>query len=643
MARCYIWMPCVAILCLLLLSSFNNPTNAAPAIATPASTLFQDGEDLENDAQEGNSEPSDTDVGNPDSEPRDQNEGNDASKGESKVASFKPKTGSLSFLKLGLIVIVLLPWVWYVDSINRETMQFGNKLKLEPEIWNPILVGSFLIGLMAVLLVPIYWAGYPFFVLTALAPPITYSFIRRSRIKNDDSIARAIKNKSGNKYEVEELPQDEGADLSISTGGANANEKQARLIKGRRSAEFTTVKNIIYDAQFKRTEQLLMDCGRTEAKLRFLVDGVWHPAPPIEREIADDVVICLKDLAGLNSADRRGKQSGDFEVKSEFGKSKIKLRTQGVSTGERVFLSFIQAKKDIMQLDELGMFPDMMQQVCESLNTPGLTIISAPAGHGLTTSWQGAIASSDRLTRDCVGFYDENETETEIENIVPRPYNLANGETAFASLQKTLLSQPDAIIAPTIADSDTMDLLTQQANEQERSVATRVQASAAAEAFLRTYAQSKDRNAFLAATKTITCQRLLRRLCNDCRVEVRVNPKTIQKLGGNPKKQSSLFNQFKLPPPEQRVDEKGNPIEFPPCPTCGGLGYIGRIATFETLQLDEQLRTLIRKQPQAAAIEAAAVKLGKTPLINQAYKLVLLGVTSLAEVQRIFNPPKKKS
>jgi len=59
--------------------------------------------------------------------------------------------------------------------------------------------------------------------------------------------------------------------------------------------------------------------------------------------------------------------------------------------------------------------------------------------------------------------------------------------------------------------------------------------------------------------------------------------------------------------------------------------------------LNEQLKAFIRKQPQAAAIEAAAVKLGKTPLPNQAYKLVLLGVTSLPEVQRVFSPPKKQA
>ena len=91
-----------------------------------------------------------------------------------------------------------------------------------------------------------------------------------------------------------------------------------------------------------------------------------------------------------------------------------------------------------------------------------------------------------------------------------------------------------------------------------------------------------------------------------------------------------------MPPPEQRVDAKGNPIEFPPCPTCSGIGYIGRIAVFELIEMNDQLRGLLRKSPSAEAIESAAQKSGKIPTIKQAYKLVLLGVTSLAEVQRVF-------
>ena len=110
----------------------------------------------------------------------------------------------------------------------------------------------------------------------------------------------------------------------------------------------------------------------------------------------------------------------------------------------------------------------------------------------------------------------------------------------------------------------------------------------------------------------------------------------IQQLGGDPKSQATIYNPWKLPPPEQRVDEKGREIEFPPCETCGGIGFIGRIAVFEMITMDDQLRAFIRQNPKISAIEQAAVKLGKAPIANQAYKLVLLGVTSLAEAQRVL-------
>jgi type II secretory ATPase GspE/PulE/Tfp pilus assembly ATPase PilB-like protein len=560
------------------------------------------------------------------------------------IAKARPG-GYLSVLKLGLIAGVFLFWVWWVDWINRDALQLGKKLKMQPEFWNPIIVLSFLVGLAIVMFVPIFWAGYPVFVLAALLPPILYTFTRRSRIKNDKSAASAVKNKGNAEHVVEmeeELPQDEGADVSFSTGGADANEKQARLIRARQSPEFPILKDLMYDAQFKRAEQIMFDCAPNGAKVRILVDGIWHPFPPLDRPTADGVVNSIKALAGLDATNRRITQTGTFDAKSDFGKSNLRVRTQGTPTGERVLMKVIEAKKDIMKLGELGMFPDMIQPLCDSMNHAGITIISSPPGHGLTSSWQGAIFSSDRLTRDISGFYKPDEVDTDIENIMPKPYDPSKGETSIDSLKKILLSQPDAVIVPEVDDSETMDLLTLQATTQDRAIMFRAEASSAAEAFLKMYAKSKDREQFLQAMRNATCQRLLRRLCPACRVEVRVKPQMIQKLGGNPTTQGTVFNQFQLPPPAQRVDENGNPIEFPPCETCGGIGYIGRVAVFELLTFDDRLRDVVRKQPQTAAIESAALKLGKKSLTQQAYKLVLLGVTSLAEVQRIFKPASGK-
>jgi type II secretory ATPase GspE/PulE/Tfp pilus assembly ATPase PilB-like protein len=172
--------------------------------------------------------------------------------------------------------------------------------------------------------------------------------------------------------------------------------------------------------------------------------------------------------------------------------------------------------------------------------------------------------------------------------------------------------------------------------KHDRSLLLRTSAKSAAEALLRVYSQASDREQFLQSLHNVTCQRLVRRLCDECKVEVQVQPKAIQQLGGDPNRQNTIFNQWKLPPPEQQVDEKGRPIEFPPCEACGGIGYIGRIAVFEMITLNDPLRQIVKKNPKIAPLEEAAVKLGKKTLAQQAYQLVLLGVTSLAEAQRVL-------
>ena len=89
-----------------------------------------------------------------------------------------------------------------------------------------------------------------------------------------------------------------------------------------------------------------------------------------------------------------------------------------------------------------------------------------------------------------------------------------------------------------------------------------------------------------------------------------------------------------MPPPEQLVDEKGRPIEIPPCETCSAFSYIGRIALFEMIVVNDQIRSALLKNSSAEVIRKLATKTGNQPMLAGAYQLVLLGITSLAEVQR---------
>ena len=550
---------------------------------------------------------------------------------------YKPGPGGyFSWWKLLLIAAVFIFWVRMADWVNRDAMKIGERTNMAPEVWNPLIAFPFLAGFILVISLPIFVAGLPIFLITAFMPVTVYFFIRRSRFKQNPNIKQYLKLKPGEAPVAEALPQDEGVFIDFTPAGESSSQKQGNLIRARQSDGFTDFKELLALTQFKRAEQLQMEFTREGVSLRILVDGSWHPLDSIDRESGDAILSSKKHLAGLNPAERRAPQTGSFKFKSESGKAAVSVVSRGVATGERVLMKYEISAKEALAFPQLGMFPEMVSQIKESLNKSGTTIISAPPGCGLTSSWQGALVTADRLTRDCVGVIDQDEIETVQENIVIHRYEEGTEKSQFPILKTLLLTQPDLLAVPKLETTETLDLLMNQVITQQRSVLLRVPAKSATEALLKIYKQAGDRDQFLKATKNITCQRLVRRLCTDCRVEVRVQPKTIQQLGGDPKTQGTVYNQWRLPPPEQRVDDKGRPIEYPPCTTCGGIGFIGRIAIFEMLTLNDQLRTLIRQSPKISTVEAAAVKMGKTTITKEAYKLVLLGVTSLTEAQRIL-------
>lgn len=556
------------------------------------------------------------------------------------IAQSAPGGAYLSWWKLLCVAIPFLIWVKLTDWINRDAMKIGDRTGLTPEAWSPVTTGSFLLGFLIVLFVPIFWAGYPVYLIACFTPFLIYFFMRRAKLLATPDIVHQLKGKPGEAPPPPPLPQDEGAAIEFTPAGADSKEQQVNLIRARQATAFPEFKNMLADALSKRAELVLLDYSRERVTARLQVDGVWHPLPPMDRQLGDAMLISLKSISGLNVADRRNKQTGRFDLKTESEKVSIEAATQGVPTGERVQLKFIRKRKNILTINQLGMFPDMLTKLKSSLNQPVLTIVSAPPGEGLTSTWQGTLLAADRLTRDCVAIVEEKETDTIVENIAMKRYDASAGKRQFDLLTGTLLSQPDFLALPTVDDAETMDLLTAQISK-DRSVLLRTPARSAAEGLLRLYAQASDRDQFATAVKAVTGQRLIRRLCDACKQEVRVAPKTIQQLGGDPKTQAVLFNQYRLPPPEQRVDEKGNPIEFPPCPACGGIGYVGRIAVFELIEVNEQIKSALKQSPKVETIEAAAIKSGKLPIVKQAYKLVLLGVTSLAEVQRVFNAEKK--
>lgn len=539
--------------------------------------------------------------------------------------------GYLSLLKIGLIGFVFFFWVRLADWINRDTVQLGDLTGHRPQVWNPINLVVHLAGFFAAISIPIFWVGYPIYVVCAFLPYMIYWLVRRSRMKKDSSIKQRLNPEQG--LAMGTLEQDQGVDVDFTSAGATDADRQSNLIRARQSPGFVVLKDMISEVLLKRAETVLIDYSQTQATPRILVDGSWHPIPPMDRQTGDAVLVSIKFLAGLNPTERRAKQSGRFSLKSpEFGKRGINVLSQGIPNGERVQLKIMGDAASKLPLKKLGMLPSMEKPFVEALNKPGVCIVSAPKGEGLTTTWQGLLLSADRLTKDCIGLVSEaNIEETSVENIVLTNYEPGKQKDV---LVQALLTRPDAVACSHVESPEVTDTLTASIGSQDTAVWLRSEAKTTVEALLRCMQNSKNPNQLAETVRYVTNQRLARRLCPHCKQEIRVQPKLIQQLGGDPRKQTTIFQAFRLPPPEQRVDQNGKPIEFPTCQTCGGLGHVGRIALYEMLVINDEVRQTLRETPKPQAIDAIAKRSNaKMPMASSAWRLVLLGVISLQEAQ----------
>lgn len=417
--------------------------------------------------------------------------------------------------------------------------------------------------------------------------------------------------------------------------------QQGILISCRAIDQYPVAILLLAQALSVRADQILLDCTAQGVSVRCRVDGIWENMPPMDRPTGDGVMIVIKRLCNLNPTDRRSRQSAKLGL-SHMGDWIVDFTSQGVPTGERAVMR-IEPKKPVLKtLSDLGMREKLQEQLKALLNgDDALFVFSAPPGHGLPTQWRVGLEAADRFIRDFHSIEDVALAEPEMINIAPHHFNRAAGETPMTVLKSLLLKQPDVLVIPDFVDNDTVEVVCDQIIDQHRFGITRMVAGSAVEAILKLLA------AFPAESKRLSQiisgainQRLVRRLCDKCKQAFPPSPQLLQKLGIPPGRVSALYQPFVPPPPEQRVDAKGNPIEIEICTKCNGRGYFGRMAIFELLVVNDEIRKALVQKPTVESVLQVARKQGFLTIQEEGVLAVATGATSLQELQRVLAPPK---
>jgi type II secretory ATPase GspE/PulE/Tfp pilus assembly ATPase PilB-like protein len=426
--------------------------------------------------------------------------------------------------------------------------------------------------------------------------------------------------------------------LDFKPKAANTQEQQGLLIACRNMEQYGAAVMVLAQALNVRADQIMLDFTQQGTAVRYRVDGGWERMPPMDRPTGDGVLVIFKRLCGLNPADRRSQQKGMLPVKFAGNDWFVHLTTQGVPTGERALFRIDPKKAMLTKLADLGMRDRMREQFKQLIDSEAsLFLFSGPPGHGLPTTWRVGLEAADRFVRDWHSIEDSRLEEPELINIQPHKFNGAAGETPMDVLKSLLLKQPDVLVLPELGTPEVVKLLCSEVIEEKRYLVTRLTANSAAEALLRLMATYK---ASATDLTKITCgvlnQRLLRRLCEKCRIPFQPQPQLLQKLGIPPGRVQKLYQPCIPPPPEQRVDANGKPIEIEICSQCGGRGYFGRAAIFELLTVNDEIRKAVLQNPKPEYVTKVAKQQGFLTLQEEGILAVATGMTSLQELQRIL-------
>ncbi len=425
--------------------------------------------------------------------------------------------------------------------------------------------------------------------------------------------------------------------LDIKPTSYPKNEAQGVLIAVRQLPGYPTAIGLLGAAFVARADRILMDFTANATVVRFRVDGVWEANPPLDRPSGDGALVVIKRLFGMNPNERRVRQMGKCGIVSGQGEWVLECTSQGVAAGERVLISIDPKKPTLKTLEDLGMRESMRDQFKAALGSNGgLVLISAPAGNGLPTTWRVALDSADKYTRDWVALEDAADPDPELINVTPHLIERDKGDTPESRLIKMLLKQPDVFVMPRLYSSQVVESLVDQMKNNDKQVVTRLVANDPVEAILTLLSSHRTQaKEVLMLTRVVLSQRLVRRLCDVCRQPFTPSAQMQQKLGIPPGRVSTLYQPFVLPPPDKRVDDKGNPIE--PCPKCQGRGYFGRMAIFEMLTVDDNVRKAILQYAKTPdMIRQYLKKSGHLGFQEEGVLAVALGNTSLQELQRVM-------
>ena len=396
--------------------------------------------------------------------------------------------------------------------------------------------------------------------------------------------------------------------LPLNTDGTPAHDKGENA--SQISVAMLRLKQILLRAfQFSATD-IHIEPREDAVRLRYRIDGTLHHSGLMDHRISKSVLSIVKLLCNLDISKQQVMQDGAFAIQLPNRRIEMRVSLAPVTHGDKMVVRILDKAMVPGGLDDLGMEPIIYDQVHKlARRESSMMVICGPTGSGKTTTIYAIMQEMNQEDKNIVTI--EDPVEYRLDNVTQIQIN-AKRDVTFTSALKSLLRQdPDVILIGEIRDEDTAQMAMQSAMTGHL-VLTTLHARDSLGSIFRLLDLGVESFLLGSALTAVLSQRLLRKLCPQCKTPVRPSARVLSELGLNELANQNLYN----------------PVG---CSHCLGIGYRGRLPIFEILTMNDQVREAISYKPTMQQLRQAAGDWIFQTLQDDASRKIRHGVSSLDE------------
>jgi type II secretory ATPase GspE/PulE/Tfp pilus assembly ATPase PilB-like protein len=534
-------------------------------------------------------------------------------------------SGYISIVKFLVFLLLFFSWLPLLTWVYQDAKAIGTK----EVFWTAVVFGAGAAAAIIWLVTPVFIIGMLFYLIAVAATSISYVMHRNARVPEFDRVL-TVEHIKG-LFTSEEKKLDTLEEFLFIT--ANNNEVPLPEPKTPEFFGYKTAYEILSDAIWRRASDVVFSSTQQNYNVTYYVDGAALKQPDVAKDRMEYFSRFLKNLADLDPEEKRKPQRGKFRIHQDKKNIDWEITTAGSTAGEQIRLKQI-TKQSITKLTEISLMPEQYEQLNKIREAKqGLFIVAGPKKSGVTSTFYALLRNHDPFLYSVSTL--ERQPSAELPNITQNIFALSDtGTTTYAKrLQAMVRMEPDIVGVADCTDGETAQIACAAAKDG-KIVYVILEADDVIRAIGKWMKLVGNRNLATETLLGISSQRLLRKLCEQCKQAYEPNKELLRKFNVPAEKAKVLYRAGKV-----QYNKRGRPST---CENCQGTGFVGRMGVFETIIINDELKNVIRQSKSLAEISTQFRRAKMLYLQEQALRRVIAGTTAIDEMVRVLSTSEKQ-